>query len=214
MNDEASASSLGARGRGGSAARRALRKSGPKAGAVRAGMPGGTYRPLSDRDMQRVHDAALDVLEKLGVGEPIPEILEVALPRGCSLNDRGRLCFPRALVEDILAGACRSYTAYGVSPEHDLEIGGDHVNFATAGEAIKVLDFHSGEYRPLDPARPLRFCAPGRSAGACPLLRPDHRRGPTCRTGSPRISTSPMPVSPVRRNPSASRSRMSNTMRS
>ena len=33
-------------GRGGSAARRALRKSGPKVGAVRPGMPGGTYRPL------------------------------------------------------------------------------------------------------------------------------------------------------------------------
>src|SRR5690242_8837543 len=78
-------------GRGGSAARRALRKSGPKAGAVRPGMPGGTYRPLSEHDMQRIHDTALDVLEKLGVGEPIPEILDVALPRGCWLNDKGRL---------------------------------------------------------------------------------------------------------------------------
>ncbi len=134
--------------RGGSAARRALRKSGPKAGAVRPGMPGGTYRPLSERDMQRIHDTALDVLEKLGVGEPIQEILDVALPRGCWLNDKGRLCFPRALVEDMLAIACRRYTAYGVIPEHDLELGGSNVNFATAGEAIKVLDFNNGEYRP------------------------------------------------------------------
>ncbi len=135
-------------GRGGSAARRMLRKSGPAASAVKAGMPGGTYRPLSDRDLQRVHETALDVLEKLGVGDPIPEILEVALPRGAWLNDRGRLCFPRALVEDVLAMACRSYVAYGVAPEHDLELGGPRVNFATAGEAIKVLDFHSGAFRP------------------------------------------------------------------
>jgi trimethylamine--corrinoid protein Co-methyltransferase len=135
-------------GRGGSAARRALRKSGPKAGAVHPGLPGGTYRPLSDRDMERIHGAALDVLERLGVGDPIAEVLEVALPRGCWLNGRGRLCFPRALVEDVLAKACRRYPAYGVTPEHDLEIGGTRVNFATAGEAIKVLDFQSGEYRP------------------------------------------------------------------
>jgi trimethylamine--corrinoid protein Co-methyltransferase len=135
-------------GRGGSAARRALRRAGPKTGAVRPGLPGGTYRPLSERDMQRVHETALDVLEQLGVGDPIPEILEVALPRGAFLNARGRLCFPRSLVEDVLAGACRSYVAYGVAPEHDLEIGGNRVNFATAGEAIKVLDFQSGEYRP------------------------------------------------------------------
>jgi trimethylamine:corrinoid methyltransferase-like protein len=40
--------------RGGSAARRALRKTGPKAGAVQAGMTGGTYRPLSDHDMERI----------------------------------------------------------------------------------------------------------------------------------------------------------------
>ena len=135
-------------GRGGSAARRQMRKSGPTSSAVKAGMTGGTYRPLSDRDMQRVHETALDVLEKLGVGEPIPEILEVALPRGCWLNDKGRLCFPRALVEDVLANACRHYVAYGVTPEHDLELGGPRVNFSTAGEAIKVLDFNSGEFRP------------------------------------------------------------------
>jgi len=139
---------FGRGGRGGSAARRALRKSGPKAGAVRPGLTGGTYRPLSDHDMERIHGTALDVLERLGVGDPIPEILEVALAKGCRLNDKGRLCFPRALVEDVLAIACRSYTAYGVTPEHDLEVGGERVHFATAGEAIKVLDFESGEYRP------------------------------------------------------------------
>jgi trimethylamine--corrinoid protein Co-methyltransferase len=134
--------------RGGSAARRALRKAGLKTSAVHPGLPGGTYRPLSDQDMARIHATALDVLEKLGVGDPIPEILDVALAKGCRLNEKGRLCFPRALVEDILAGACRRYTAYGVIPEHDLELGGPRVNFATAGEAIKVLDFETGEYRP------------------------------------------------------------------
>jgi trimethylamine--corrinoid protein Co-methyltransferase len=50
--------------------------------AVRPGLPGGTYRSLSDRDIERIHATALDVLEKLGVGEPIPEILDVALPPG------------------------------------------------------------------------------------------------------------------------------------
>jgi len=137
-----------ARGRGGSAARRALRRSGPKTGAVGPGLRGGTYRPLSDRDMERIHGTALDVLERLGVGDPIPEILEVALAKGCHLNEKGRLCFPRALVEDVLATARRRYTAYGVTPEYDLTLGGPRVNFATAGEAIKVLDFESGEYRP------------------------------------------------------------------
>ena len=102
-------------GRGGSAARRALRQSGLKASAVHPGLPGGTYRPLSDRDMERIHATALDVLEKLGVGDPIPEILEVALAKGCRLNDKGRLCFPRALV-DHATTASRQYADWPAVP--------------------------------------------------------------------------------------------------
>ena len=46
--------------------------------AVRSGMEGGHYKPLSDHDVQRIHSAALDILERIGVAEPIPEMLEYA----------------------------------------------------------------------------------------------------------------------------------------
>ena len=36
--------------------------------AVRPGMEGGHYKPLSERDVERIHDAALHVLERIGVG--------------------------------------------------------------------------------------------------------------------------------------------------
>ena len=36
---------------------------------VRAGMMGGTYNPLSERDVQRIHEAALTALEVIGFGE-------------------------------------------------------------------------------------------------------------------------------------------------
>jgi trimethylamine--corrinoid protein Co-methyltransferase len=47
---------------GGRAARVAQRSEGPKEAAVRAGLIGGAYRPLTDRDIQRIHERALDVL--------------------------------------------------------------------------------------------------------------------------------------------------------
>ena len=67
--------------------------------AVRPGHASGTYRPLSVPDIERIHTTALDVLERLGIGEPIPEILRYALPAGCTLSDDDRLLFPRGLVQ-------------------------------------------------------------------------------------------------------------------
>ena len=136
------------RSRGGRAARRAAREAGAAGLAVRPGMRGGAYRPLSERDIERIHAAALDVLERVGVGDPIPEILEVALPGGCVLGDDGRLRFPRALVEDLIACSAKQYVLHAPDPDLDLEIGGDRVIFASAGEAVKILDYATQRYRP------------------------------------------------------------------
>ena len=71
--------------------RRARRRgTGPAAGqaspapAVAPGQVGGVYRPLGDRDMERIHATALDVLENIGMADPIPELRELALARGWS----------------------------------------------------------------------------------------------------------------------------------
>ena len=93
------------RASGGRSARLAARSQGPKKGAVGPGLSGGAYRPLSDHDVQRIHERALDVLENIGMGDAFPAFREIALAKGCTLNEHGRLCFPRALIEDIVAGA-------------------------------------------------------------------------------------------------------------
>ncbi len=37
------------------------------------------------------------------MGNPLPILRERAVARGCWIDDHGRLCFPRALVEDVIA---------------------------------------------------------------------------------------------------------------
>lgn len=61
--------------------------------------------------MERIHQTALAVLANVGVADPPPEMLELALAKGCTLGDDGRLRFPRAFVEDIVAGAFPSCSA-------------------------------------------------------------------------------------------------------
>ena len=102
--------------RGGSAARRAVKATAAPASAVHPGLSGGQYRPLSDADVQRIYATALDILENIGIGEPIPEVLHYALPKGCVLNEKGRLCFPRSLVEDLIAISPKEYALYAPGP--------------------------------------------------------------------------------------------------
>jgi trimethylamine--corrinoid protein Co-methyltransferase len=111
-------------------------------------MKGGAYKPLSDRDIERIHSAALDVLERIGVGDPIPEILDAVVPKGCILGDDGRLRFPRALIEDVIATAGKSYVLHAPDPSHDLEIKGEEVHLTSSGEAVKILDYETQRYRP------------------------------------------------------------------
>ena len=133
---------------GGRDARHALRAAGAEGRAVHPGLEGGSYRPLSERDMQRIYDTALSILENIGIGEPIPEILNYALPGGCVLGEDGRLRFPRALVEDLAAVSAREYVCYGVDPKYDLALSAERVFFSTSGESVSILDYASGSYRP------------------------------------------------------------------
>ncbi len=116
--------------------------------AVAPGMLGGNYLPLSAPDQERIHHGALQILEAVGIAGATPTCIEVAKAAGAVLNDQGRLCFPRALVEDMLAKACRRFTLYGQDRDHDLDMSGKHVHFGTAGAAVSVLSMSTREYRP------------------------------------------------------------------
>ena len=35
------------------------------------GLMGGKYKPLTDHDIEKIHQTALDVLENIGMGDPI-----------------------------------------------------------------------------------------------------------------------------------------------
>lgn len=134
---------------GGRAARRAARAA-PLADhlrPVRAGMSGGTYHPLSDHDMQAIHATALDALEQIGLADAPPSGVEYLTRAGGILGDDGRIRFPRALVQDVLAQANRTITLHGRDPKHDLELCGTRVHYGTAGAAVHLVDAQTREYR-------------------------------------------------------------------
>ncbi len=120
----------------------------PAAAAVHAGLAGGRYRPLDQSDQRRINEGVMHVLEHIGMGDPIPILKERALARGCWLDEHGRLRFPRALVEDVIANTPKDIQFLGRDARHDLEIGGNRVHTYGGGEAVNMLDIGASHYRP------------------------------------------------------------------
>ncbi|MEO1563068.1 MAG: trimethylamine methyltransferase family protein [Pseudomonadota bacterium] len=134
---------------GGRAARQALRAA-PLAEdirPVRAGLEGGNYTALSDAGVARIHQAALDALEQIGISQAPQSGIDAMTAAGAILGDDGRLRFPRALVEDMLDKAAKKVTLYSRDGNSDLELWGNRVHYGTAGAAVHVVDVENNEYR-------------------------------------------------------------------
>jgi trimethylamine---corrinoid protein Co-methyltransferase len=119
----------------------------PELRAVRPGLEGGLYKPLGDGDLKRIHEAALDILEQVGLSDAIPSCVDLVTAAGGTLSEDGRLLFPRALVEDTIAKAGRRFVVHGQDPRHDFEPWGKKVHFGTAGAAVHMVDAMTGAYR-------------------------------------------------------------------
>jgi trimethylamine--corrinoid protein Co-methyltransferase len=135
---------------GGRAARVAARAAGlaDDEKAVRPGLSGGAYKPLTDSECRTVYDTALTLLDEFGMGTPIPEFIEVVVPAGGWVDEDERLHFPRSLVEDAVDMAAKSFTWHGFDDDRSIEVGGDRVHFGTAGAAVSVYEHETRKHRP------------------------------------------------------------------
>ena len=114
---------------------------------VRGGLAGGWYRPLSEHNVRRIHQAVLQVLETIGLANPFPSCITLCEAVGAHHGADGRLRFPRSLVEDTLAHAARRFPLHGRDPRHDIQPFGQNVYFGTAGAATMIVDVETASYR-------------------------------------------------------------------
>ncbi|WP_347835597.1 trimethylamine methyltransferase family protein [uncultured Planktomarina sp.] len=134
---------------GGRAARKAARAA-PLSEAmrpVRPGMQGGTYKPLTQLDMERINEAALCALEEIGLADAPQSGIDIMVGAGAILGDDGRLRYPRALIEDMLVKANREITLCARNPKHDLHLSEKKVHYGTAGAAVHMVDVQNRSYR-------------------------------------------------------------------
>ena len=97
-------------------------------------------------EVTAIHRAALEVLETVGMAGATPQVIDIAVKCGCTLNADNRLCFPAALVEDTIAVAAKRFTVHARDPAFDFEASNGAINLCTGGAAVSVYEHEHNSY--------------------------------------------------------------------
>lgn len=112
------------------------------------GLQGGRYKPLTDEEVQRIHNAALTVLEQTGVEVVESECRQIFARAGATVDPaRNRVFIPRQMVEAALKLANRHVVLYSRDGRTDLDLRSRRVHLGTGGAAVLVLDLETGRAR-------------------------------------------------------------------
>ena len=139
------------RGRnGGRSARKKDRAAGAGLGATEAiwpGIEGGSYQPLTQKEVAMIDQVAMRILEEIGIKSATPSAIKTVTDAGGSLTDDGRLLFPEKMVRDVLAKAGRRFHLYGQDPAYDLDPSTKRIHLGTSGAAVHIIDSATGKIR-------------------------------------------------------------------
>ncbi len=128
--------------------RRARKAKSQPANYLPPGLEGGQYRPLKEAEVQRIHEAALSILERTGVQIAASECRDIMKKAGARVDAAlDRVYIPRAMVETALQTVNKDVTLYSKDGRFDLHLRGKRVHLGTGGAAVHVLDLESGRVR-------------------------------------------------------------------
>ncbi|MGJ8604420.1 MAG: trimethylamine methyltransferase family protein [Marivita sp.] len=134
--------------RAGRAERMAKRLAKPVLDPCPPGQIGGSYKPLTEAELNSIYDTALLLLENLGLGEVPARLHADLLAIGAKDNGAGRILFPQPLVQEAIDQAAKTFVLHGRDAARSIEVGGNRVHFGTGGAAVQTLDLDSRLYRP------------------------------------------------------------------
>lgn len=103
------------------------------------------YDWLDPEELERIHNASLDILENTGVDFLDDEALDIWQQAGAKVDRSTRRVWPdRGLVLEALANAPSSFRWRARNPAHDVVIGGDSIAFGPCGGMVYVTDLDRG----------------------------------------------------------------------
>lgn len=103
---------------------------------------------LSPADVRRIHEATLQIIEKVGIKFPSQRALQIWAEAGAEVDfDRMIVKAQPALIETAMSSCPPSYSLAARDPLQDLPLDGNHVYLGTDGCGVEVIDIQSGVRR-------------------------------------------------------------------
>jgi len=104
---------------------------------------------LSSEEIERIHEASMDLLTSVGVRVDYVTARELLGEAGADVDDDlACVRISEDLVQWALDQAPERFVLYGSAPDFQMDIGGGEVHFAGLGTPTDILDTETGERRP------------------------------------------------------------------
>jgi trimethylamine--corrinoid protein Co-methyltransferase len=100
---------------------------------------------LSKEDIKKIHEAALKIMEEVGVKFPSKKALNILEEAGAEVDRNSMIAkLPAILVMDAISKAPVDYTLAGRDMRDDLFLDGKHCYLSTDGCGIEIYDLETG----------------------------------------------------------------------
>lgn len=125
--------------------RRRARSAPPEAAPILAPVTG-HLEPLGSEAPNRIHEASLEILQKIGLSDAPEQAITIACAHGAKLTDDGRLVFPPNLVQTALEELACGFTLFAREKRHDIAMTRARVHTGSGGASPLILD-RTGVFR-------------------------------------------------------------------
>ena len=111
---------------------------------------GGQYKVLTERNIEEIHEASVQLLTDTGFLVSLPEAHEILENGGATVDrENNRAYLTREIISKCVKQAPAEFTFYGREESKNIVLGGRRVHFGTGGKALYILDVNS-ERRPAE----------------------------------------------------------------
>ncbi|MDY6892797.1 MAG: trimethylamine methyltransferase family protein [Chloroflexota bacterium] len=115
---------------------------------IRKGLPGGSFTPLSEESISKIHNTIMRVVEEVGFQVYSDTGLELFRKAGAWVDEEKRLVrMSPGKVMELIEMAPSEVRLCGRDEQHDLLLGGKRVYTGTGGTALNVYSQETGEKR-------------------------------------------------------------------
>jgi trimethylamine--corrinoid protein Co-methyltransferase len=115
---------------------------------IRPGIEAKSVFPvLSEKQFQRMHEASLEILERVGVRLYLAEAVEILNKAGARVSDGNLVRVPRRLVKQALSSVPKEPTLYDRRGNPAMALGGYRSYYGPGSDCLNIIDHRTGGRR-------------------------------------------------------------------